>query len=116
MTSKRTNHANAKESTPFNQLRIDGFIETQYYRIVGEKGTVDVTEFTTAFATNSYYKSGAPIARHRDSDFFLEMKGQANVDFSCAFADYLIAIDRELVTDRVAFFHLMLRKVGIFKK
>ena len=86
MTSKRTNHANAKESTPFNQLRIDGFIETQYYRIVGEKGTVDVTEFTTAFATNSYYKSGAPIARHRDSDFFLEMKGQANVDFSCAFA------------------------------
>lgn len=107
MTSKRTNHANAKESTPVNQLRIDGFIETQYYRIVGEKGTVDVTEFTTAFATNSYYKSGAPIARHRDSDFFLEMKGQANVDFSCAFADYLIAIDRELVTDRVAFFHLM---------
>lgn len=34
MVSKKANNTNVKDSTPVNQLQIDGFIETQYFGCV----------------------------------------------------------------------------------
>lgn len=90
-----------------NELKIDSFIETRYYQAKEGNMPIDVIDFNMAFATNPYYKSGSPIARHGFADFMIDIPNRSDVDYSSEFADSLIETDRYIVTDRVAFFSIM---------
>ena len=98
-----------------DKLNIDSYIETMYYQLKGENGHVDVTEFNMSFATNPFYNSGSPLARHGYIDIMAFLKERKDVDYSSEFADYLISLDKTMVTERVAFYSLMRAYLPSFK-